>query len=551
MKQRLTSALAVVALATAPLAVVGLSPVAPVAPAAATQSSSTPPPSQRVSGALRVSPERFVGGQALTFVGRIPAASDSRLKIQTLFNRPGDRWVTRPGVVGRSNDRGEFRFVEPGPSNYKIRYRVRAANGRVSAPVQFEPRQQEVVLSLGGAPVQQPGRVASGSRFSIMVNTTPTGRGDLGRPAPAFPGRTLALQERVAGNRWATIDTAPSTTDGTARFDLTAGAPGRTAYRIRQAAITSGVNEIGWFPSFPLQVQVLAPGARPVAPHARRDVRARAGSRPIAAPSMTAMSARSGGGGPQASKRYTWGAPQWDFAWEGGESLTDKPYRGRKRAGAWIDRSNGSGRVAHYNGGMALASNVSEFPGTGDNGTVSATLTGNALTYGRWEFRRRLDVFESSGHGYRAKIQLVPASAADGLCGANTVTVADVGFNSKRATLGVRSSNGTRAWTGSRRIARLGDRAHTFGIEITRRHITWFLDGRSMATVRSSAAIPGVPLTPRLSLIGNQQEEMQRTRVIYDWQRGWTLNKQARKAKKGRSLRSKNVRNGCRAQRSG
>ena len=530
MTRRLTAALTTIATAMTMLAIVGASP-----------STSA----QRPTSSLRATPTRFVGGQALTFVGRIPGAANKDLKIQTLFNRAGDRWITRPGVVGRTNGQGEFRFTHVAPSNYKIRYRVKAVGGRASKAIQFEPRQQEVTISLNGGAAQKSGRVVSGRAFRIHVNTTPTGRGDLGRPPPAFPGRPIALQQRVTGGQWSTVASTTASQQGTAQFTLTAGAPGTTAYRVRQAAITSGANDIGWFPSFPLEVRVVSTSRSVPASARTTSARASTSSVPVATTSMPTTLARSGGGGAQASSRYKWGPTQWDFAWETGEALTDKPSRGRKIAGAWIDRSNGSGRAAPYNGGMALSSHVSEFPGKGDHGSNSVTLEGNALTYGRWEFRRRIDVFERKGRDYRVKIDLVPARAEDARCGANTINVSSVGFNSRKANLGVTSSDGKRSWSGSRRIPRLGSGPHTFGVEVTRSHITWFLNGRSLATVKNRRAVPGVPLTPRLSLVGKGNKEMRRTRVLYDWQRGWSLNKQARTAQRGPALKVKNRRNAC------
>ena len=267
---------------------------------------------------------------------------------------------------------------------------------------------------------------------------------------------------------------------------------------------------------------------------------------PAGRPAATGgASYRSPGATPLASQRYQWGPTEWDFAWLGGESLTSPPYRGRTLTGRWIDASDGSGRAAHYNGGLALSSNISEFPGDGDHGTTTLTLQGNPLTYGRWEFRRRIDVFENVGPDYRVLIELVPEKAKDDHCGANTITVADVTFDATKAKLGVSSRRAKRTWKGSRSIPRLGDGPHSFGIEVMRDHITWFLDGESLATVKSKKAAPGVALTPRLSLVGRGQQEMRRTRVLYDWQRAWRLNKQAKKSQPGAKLKAKKLKGAC------
>lgn len=481
-----------------------------------------------------------MGGQALRFVGRIKGAANKPLRIQTRTNRSGDNWITRSGTVGSTNGQGKFSFVYQAPNNFGISYRVRASNGRTSPLKVLEPRQQEVVLSLNGRDPQQSGAVAAGSQYKIHVDTTHKGRGDLGRPAPAFPGRELALQQRVSSTGWTTVDVAYASAKGTATFTRTAGEPGSVVYRVRQDDIRSGGNQIGWFPSFPLTVRV---------------VNGRAAARASAPPTTTSRSATYGPQvaartsqhtkTPTTSGRYKWGQPAFDFAWVDGESLTDPPYRGTRRTGGWIGASNGSGRASHYNGGMALSTNVSNFAGRGDFGTTSATLQGNALTYGRWEFRRRIDVFEKKGRSYRVKIDLVPERPEDRHCGATIINVASVGYNSRKATVGVKNFRSGKSWSGSRRIPKLRGGPHSFGVEVTRSHINWFLDGRTLATVKNSKAIPNVPLTPRLSLVGKGSKEMQRTRVLYDWQRGWPLNKRAKKAKRGPGLNAKSLKGGC------
>jgi hypothetical protein len=506
--------------------------------ALATALSLLAPPSSsagRATSSLTIGPEIFVGGQSLTFTGTLDGAPGTRLQLQTLFNRAGDSWSTMEGFVGTTDADGDFAFEHPGPNNYGISYRVRAVNGATSPAVFLEPRQQEVVLSLDGGEAQEPGHVVTGESFTIDVDTTPTGRGTLGRPAPAFPGRGIRLQQRD-GLAWRTVAATTSSDTGAARFTVTAGAAGPTAYRVVLDDVTTGGDEIGWFPSFPLLVTVVATAAELPAPPT--------GPVPPREPPVSSTPG-SGRATPLASQRYRWGPPLFDFAWEGGESLTDRPDRGTRRTGRWIDTSDGSGRVAHYNGGMALSSHVSEFPGDGDVGTTTATLEGNAMTYGRWEFRRRIDVFENTDADHRITIELVPADPADARCGANVVTVADVTFDASTATLGLSSERAGRSWSGSRPIPRLGDGPHTFGVEVTRRNVTWFLDGKSLATVKGQQVAPGVPLTPRLSLVGRGREEMRRTRVLYDWQRGWELNRQARRAEVGPSLTAASLRRGA------
>ncbi|MBU1803149.1 MAG: hypothetical protein KKA97_13145, partial [Actinobacteria bacterium] len=241
MKRRLVGATTALATTLTALALVGASPGVSA---------------ERKAATLTATPDVFVGGQGLNFVGTIPGAPNKKIRIETRTNRTGDQWNLRPAVVGSTNAKGEFDIVYQAPNNFGIKYRLTASNGKSSSAVLFEPRQQEVVLSLNGGPDQEPGSVVSGDDFTIDVNTTPTGRGNLGRPAPPFPGRELALQQRVRGDQWRTVATAPADDKGAARFTATAPAPGDLAYRIRQADLKTGGDQIGWFPSFPLEITV-------------------------------------------------------------------------------------------------------------------------------------------------------------------------------------------------------------------------------------------------------------------------------------------------------
>jgi hypothetical protein len=62
-------------------------------------------------------------------------------------------------------------------------------------------------------------------------------------------------------------------------------------------------------------------------------------------------------------------------------------------------------------------------------------------------------------------------------------------------------------------------------VELARGHISWFLNGRVIATLRDQAAVSDVPMTLRFSLVGNGPQEMNRTQAISDWQRGFALDR--------------------------
>ncbi len=454
---------------------------------------------------LKVSPGVYVAGQKMTYTGSLGANGRKTVRLQFHMNRPGDRWTNVAGFSSRTDARGRFKFTYPAPAMWGISYRV--VSGRLaSPPYKFHAKSQEVVLSVGGDNTAE-----AGDPFVVAVDTTPnlSGRQDL--PPPAIPGRTVTLQQRVNGNQWRTVDTGQTDRDGEVRFTRTVADPGQVVYRVREENWTQGGNKIGWFPSFPTYVDVL-PAGGPAAGHkAPQD-------RDVAPwPLMAA------GGSPNASTRYGWGGSLWDFAWEYGESLTSKPFRGKDRKGRWIDTSNGSGRASHVNGGLGLDSRPGASAGPGDHGTTWGTLEGNPQKYGRWEVRLRSWSREGSAQDYRVKIELVPDRAADYRCGAQNITVADYGIHTPAVKVGANAVRKSKSWTYTKKKVALADVSHNYAVEVARDHITWFLDGKPIATVKDRAAISGVPLTLRVSLQGDGDKEMNRTRAMFDWMRAWSI----------------------------
>lgn len=249
-----------------------------------------------------------------------------------------------------------------------------------------------------------------------------------------------------------------------------------------------------------------------------------------------------------ASQKYRWQPSLFDFAWEYGESLTDRPGRGTKRQGGWLDATTGSGRAARHNGGLMLQSKYGVVApsdaGPGDHGTTSITLEGNAQAFGRWEVRAATWGWSDPGRHYLTRIELVPEDDPD--CRARSITVAELERGSSTTRFGAYAPAGRRAWTGSRSGIRQGQRtdAHSYAVEVGKKHVTWFVDSRPVGTVRSRAAVPGTPLTLRISLVGDGTAEMQHTYTIMDWVRAFSLER-GTQVRSGRALRSGTHRLAC------
>ncbi len=477
---------------------------------------------------LSVSPGNFVAGQKLTYTGSIGARGKQRVKLQYHMNRPGDRWTDVDGFRGATTDAaGRFKFTFPAPAMLGISYRV--VSGRHATPrTTFRAKSQEVILVAGNN-----NRVVAGRPFDVVVDTAPSQKGRADLPPPPIPGRRVILQQRGNGDQWKTLADTTTNSNGIATFSgIQVGDPGTVVYRAVEDDWIKNGNRIGWFPSFPTYVEVAGAGApRATAP------------RP-AAPADTRIPAARAAGSPNASQNYGWGRSLFDFAWEFGESLTSRPYRGTRLKGRWLDVSTGTGRANHINGGLGLDSQYGARGGPGDIGTTSVTLRGNAQKYGRWEIRMRSLSHEAQDKDFKVKMELVPDRASDYHCGAQNITIAEYEIHTPAVRVGAKALKKNRSWSYTKKSVKLENFSHNFGIEVAKDHITWFLDGKPIASLKSRAAVSGVPLTLRLSLEGDGNAEMNRTRSIYDWQRAWPMGS-GRQVKSGHGLAGGTHSGGC------
>ena len=249
-------------------------------------------------------------------------------------------------------------------------------------------------------------------------------------------------------------------------------------------------------------------------------------------------------GGRTSAQSYGWGRMLWDFAWEFGESIGSRPYRGADiGAGRWVERSNGTGRVAKYGGGVEFHSAlVRKGTAEPDFGDTRLLLQDQPTRRGRWEVSARSFRHETSGRDYTFLVELVPADPDAYDCGAHNLTVARFSPGGDELTVGVNA--GTAAWSRTFGGHRQDGNPHTFAVEVRDRRITWFSDGRSIASLGARAAVPRVPLTVRMSLVGDGTAEMKKAVVKVDWVRGYDLER-GRTAPKGAALSRRTYGDAC------
>lgn len=483
--------------------------------------SQTEATANRAAASLTVTPSNYVGGQRLTWTGNVGHSGVRRLVLQSHMGRVGDTWATVEGFRAATLENGSFSFAYPAPSMFNISYRVKAG-AYVSPAKLFHAKTQELTIRVTGQAennTNEPGNVASGQPFGITVDTTPENvyRSPESKGLPVYPGRALTLQKRVDGDTWRTLDATTVNASGLGYFAGLTEADGVVVYRVIEGNVFTNGNRIGWTQSFPLYVFVGRNAVVQAAPPAS-DVQAA----PTVAPLPVSASGDSTFGS-TASQRYGWQPSLWDFTWEHGQSLSSPPARGTNLTGNWLDYSDGAGRAAKYNGGLSISSKRYNGEGPGDFGTTRTTLQGNAATSGRWEAALRVrSAYERAGRHYNIVAELVPANASDYDCGSHNIRIASISPFSTLVSFGVRSP--AHRWNGTAIAATTPLlRPLAVAVEVSDRHITWFLNGAPVGSVTDPAAISGVPMTLRLSLEGDGQAEMNQTDLISDWQRGFPI----------------------------
>lgn len=260
------------------------------------------------------------------------------------------------------------------------------------------------------------------------------------------------------------------------------------------------------------------------------------------APATAARAAA--GGADTAAQRYGWGRMQWDFAWEFGESLDSPPYRGADiTQGRWAEQTTGTGRAVKYGGGVefhsALVRKGTDDP---DFGTSTLTLEDQPARRGRWEIKERSFRHERGARDYAFWIELIPANPAKYHCGAHNLTIARLSPGHNRVQVGVNAGGLT--WARTFKGYRQEGTHYAFAVQVAGRRITWFINGRAVASLRSRAAVPKIPMTVRMRLAGQGAREMNKSVVKIDWVRHYDL-KRGKRPPKGAMLARRARATGC------
>lgn len=157
------------------------------------------------------------------------------------------------------------------------------------------------------------------------------------------------------------------------------------------------------------------------------------------------------------------------------------------------------------------------------HGSVAATMKRHVWDRGRWEIRMRAKRLESGNADFVAQAELIPAGNRAYNCGARNIAFASTRLHSKRATHYIRTLP-NREFSRTRSHLRLStDEWHTYGVEVTPRRISWFMDGKVRSTEKRRIALHGVPMVLRLRLLAAPGQTMNKSRLQVDTVRYFTL----------------------------
>jgi hypothetical protein len=199
-----------------------------------------------------------------------------------------------------------------------------------------------------------------------------------------------------------------------------------------------------------------------------------------------------------AAKIFRWGSAAWK----------DEFIEPLSEAWAVSDPS----LVRNQNGMLTLE-------GTASSGAVSATVATHARRYGRWEARVRSHVRDTGGTPYRVVWELVPGPGDR--CG-DGITLASYSVGDEVAAMDIRTRPGA-AFVEDAALD-LGQYTwHTYAIEVTRDHISWFIDTKVVMTERRPEALSGRRLRMRFRLVPVDGARMDSTRMQMDWARYYTM----------------------------
>ena len=199
---------------------------------------------------------------------------------------------------------------------------------------------------------------------------------------------------------------------------------------------------------------------------------------------------------------FRWGKPAWDQEFEVGKLGTN-----------W--KSDHPGLISQVNGMLSL--DASKGPDV-----LTAYPSNQAARVGRWEARvRARELPKGVGAHYRYTWELVPASGDDH-CGTNRIVLGTYSPGDTRVTGSVNTLPDNRFTYGRKRDLR-SLAWHTYAVEITTSHISWFVDTQVVRTERRKSALSGIKYRPQFVMESVPGATMRPSYMQMDWVRYYSL----------------------------
>jgi hypothetical protein len=202
------------------------------------------------------------------------------------------------------------------------------------------------------------------------------------------------------------------------------------------------------------------------------------------------------------------------FGWYGhGGLVYDETFVGPLNHKRWHVEGPGAVRTQH---GMLTLN-------TANKGTVSARMTIPGRAYGRWETRLRQRQYGHRFTPYRVITELVPVTRAGEGCGEQNIALNRFKMGGHEVNFYIRSRPDN-LYQASHKRGLGQDQWHTYAVEVTRKHISWFVDSHVIRTETRPEALTGRKFQVRFTMQAVKGKRMNKARMQMDWLRYWNLN---------------------------
>lgn len=167
---------------------------------------------------------------------------------------------------------------------------------------------------------------------------------------------------------------------------------------------------------------------------------------------------------------------------------------------------------------------------------------GRKARYGRWETRMRAVELGKTGKQFQFNWELSPANGS--MCEGNKIVMAAYTPGDRRVRGTVRTRP-THAFNFTKPLDLRSRAWHTYAVEVTRDHISWFVDTKVVHTERRTKALAGVKYRPQFVVHGDKNKRMRQSWLQMDWVRHYSLERPNAKSIKAPAMKKSSYHRGC------